>query len=382
MRRNPVILGVVLAVMSALPAGLTQGKYALEGGWRGLLRVPVGQQMICTAIFDLKEGSYTGSITSFQGNVMIPLTGIVVEKEKVQAQFNVKTVEGVKTITINFVLSEDSLVGSGELRIGEKTTPLNYELKRMAPVDLDYNRILLESDPILKKQHIDSFASKYPDSELLAHAYEQGAYLGRQTNNREMMIECGEKSLAIRPDNFVLMTELGYAYIQKENAEKAEALALRALELAQQAQKPEQANQEQWEQARKSLMATNFSTLGFVHLHRAQNLQALPERSSEARQAVLPFKKALEYNSRDDFSYYGLGVASVILNDYPVAESNLAKAVALNGAMAGNARSVLEQIYKATHKNSLEGLEEVIAKARSELGISLPNFRPDRGVRP
>lgn len=375
MGRHILSLIAASGALVSLPLGLSQGKPSLEGGWRGLLRVPVDQQMICTAIFDIKDGKYVGLITAFRGDVAVPLTGITVEQEKVRAQFDVSTVEGPKTVTIDFVMKEDSLVGSAELRIGAKTTPLSYELKRMTPADTDFARIQLENDPARKKRHIDTFVAKYPDSDLIPFAYEQGAYAGRQANDADMMIEYGEKALAMRPDNFVLMTELGYGYVRKGNADKAEELALRALELAQKAQMPEGVNAEQWQQARKSVLGTNYSTLGFAHLHRAQNLQAAAEKSRAAGQAVLPFKKALEQNGRDDFSYYGLGVASALLNDYPAAESNLAKAVALNGAMAAIARNVLEGLYKVTHKNSLEGLESVIAKARAELGIPAPDLR-------
>ena len=67
-------------------------------------------------------------------------------------------------------------------------------------------------------------------------------------------------------------------------------------------------------------------------------------------------------------SLWRLGTAHALLNDYPNAESNLAKAVAINGIAASYARTTLEEIYKAQHKGSLEGLDKVIAKAKSELG--------------
>jgi tetratricopeptide (TPR) repeat protein len=89
----------------------------------------------------------------------------------------------------------------------------------------------------------------------------------------------------------------------------------------------------------------------------------------EAQQAIAPFKKALEFNPGDDFSYYGLGLSYATLNDYPNAESSLAKAVALQGPALNNAQSTLQDIYKRRHSNSLDGLDEVIAKAKAELGI-------------
>ena len=82
------------------------------------------------------------------------------------------------------------------------------------------------------------------------------------------------------------------------------------------------------------------------------------------------FDRALEYHPTDDFPLYGIGFTHAILNDYPKAEAYLAKAVAVNGIVMASARSLLEQIYKSQHNQSLNGLEQVIAKAKAELGLS------------
>ena len=146
-----------------------------------------------------------------------------------------------------------------------------------------------------------------------------------------------------------------------------EELAERALELIAGFQKPAQMPEEEWTTTRKALMGGNFSTLGMIHLRRAQAAQNPAEKKSGAEKAVAPLKKALENQPKDDYSYYYLGFAYVLLNDYSNAESSLAKAVALNGVASPNARKLLEDLYKAQHKNSLEGLDKVIAKAKSEL---------------
>jgi tetratricopeptide (TPR) repeat protein len=278
-------------------------------------------------------------------------------------------VEGPKSIPIQFILSGDSLKGSGELTIGEKTTVLDYDLKRMPQIEVDYDTILAERNPTTKKQLIDDFVSRYPESELAAYAYEQGVWLGRQTNDLEMMSTYGEKSLALWPDNFVLLTEMGNTYVQAKRLDQAETKALRALELIDKAPKPPQATDQQWEQGKRAAQSTNFSTIGYVHLYRSMDNQDQDAKRREAQQAIAPFKKALEFNPGDDFSYYGLGLSYASLNDYPNAESSLAKAVALNGPALNNAKSTLQEIYKRQHKNSLEGLDEVIAKAKAELGI-------------
>jgi len=50
-----------------------------------------------------------------------------------------------------------------------------------------YNRMHNEVDPAEKKNLIDRFVSDYQGSGLLAYVYQDGVYLGGQSNNIEMM---------------------------------------------------------------------------------------------------------------------------------------------------------------------------------------------------
>ncbi len=236
----------------------------------------------------------------------------------------------------------------------------------------EYNRLHNEVDPAAKKNLIDEFVEKYPSSGLLAYVYQDGVYLGRQSNNIEIMAEYGEKSLVLWPDNYTLLTELGSAYVQRNRVDLAEARASQALEMVAAAEKPQHMTAQQWAEGRKMLMSSNYNTLGYVHVRRAQASQDEAVRRREAEYAITPFRRALEYVPTDDFSFYGLGYAYTILNDYPNAESNLAKAVVVNGIIMGSARRLLEEVYKSRHKQSLEGLEQVIAKAKTELDAYEP----------
>ncbi len=234
----------------------------------------------------------------------------------------------------------------------------------------DYNKMHNAYDPTLKKILIDDFVSKYPDSGLLAYVYQDGVYLGRQTNNIEMMADYGEKSLDMWPDNYTLLTELGSVYVQRDRVDQAEVKAKRALDLVAKADKPARMSDQQWIEGKKMLLASNYTTLGYVHLRRAQASQDPLVRRNEADSAISPFTTALEYHPIDDFSFYGIGFAYAILNDYPNAESNLAKAVAVNAIVVASARTLLEDIYRSQHMQSLDGIDQVIARARAELGIS------------
>lgn len=233
-----------------------------------------------------------------------------------------------------------------------------------------YNRMHNEVDPAEKRSLIDKFANDYPESGLLAYVYQDGVYLGRQSNHIEMMAEYGEKSLDLWPENYTLLTELGSVYVQRGRVDQAEVMASRALELVAVADKPAYMTEQHWAEGKKMLLAGNNTTLGFVELRRAQASEEAAVRKGGAENAIAAFHRALEHQPNDDFALYGLGFAYAILNDYQHAESNLAKAVAVNGIVVTNARNLLEEIYRSQHNQSLAGLELVIARAKAELGFS------------
>jgi len=264
-----------------------------------------------------------------------------------------------------------------------ETTTFEYRLKRVSdnPATADvttpvippeeqreFDKIGAETNAAAKRQLIDAFVQQHPQSNLLAAVYQAGAYLAREANDIAMMEDYGSKSLAAFADNFVLMTDLSDAYVRRNMPDKAEPMAKRALELINAAPKPAGLPEEQFLKGKRVLSATNFATLGFVCLRRAQKMTDSAQRREEAEKSVNPFKRALELQPADDYILYGLGFAYGLQNDYANAESTLAKAVAANGPISPSARPMLEDIYKARHQ-SLDGLDQIIARARSELGV-------------
>lgn len=233
----------------------------------------------------------------------------------------------------------------------------------------DYTRMHNEADPDLRRELIERFVGTYPESGLLAYVYQDGFYLGRRANDLKIMTLYGEKSLQLWPGNYTLLTELAGAYVQRNLLEEAEAKAAAALKLLDRAARPSHIPEQQWTADKKVLLSRNHVTLGFAHVRRAHLIQDAEMRRIEAEDAIAKFRRALEQRPVDDFAFYGLGFAGMLLNDYATAESNLARAVAVDGILMPNARLLLEDLYKSQHKQSLAGLEEVIAKARKEIGF-------------
>jgi len=233
----------------------------------------------------------------------------------------------------------------------------------------DYNRLHAEMDPAEKRNQIDDFIKRYPESGLLAYVYQEGAYLGRQLNRIDMMEAYGEKSLQYWPGNYTLLTDLASACVQRNRVEVGGKMAKQAIDLVTTAVKPAHITEQHWAEEKRLLLAGNYATLGYMFLRRAQASADPTVRMSEAEYSVNPFERALEYSPIDDYALYGLGYAWVIMDEYRAAESNLAKAVAVGGIAMASARRLLEDIYRARHNQSLEGLNHVIAKAKADLGL-------------
>ncbi len=358
----------------------------LEGRWAGIVRSPQGGQMAAQVIIKKQGEGYTGSISDFQpGKPMIPFQALTYDdkQKKAVARFLFAPPRGPSTtVSVSFSVAGDTLLGNTSVKLGS-SPPVQfvYELKRQAdwgdailpdnqpPEIEEFNKIKAQRDADAKIKMIDDFVKKYPDSSMKAYALQEGALLGKQMNDIEMMADYGEKSLAAWPDNFVLMTELASAYVQRRMVDKAEEKAMKAIALVEKADKPPQITEDQWQTGRKNVLTTNFSTLGFVHLIRAQSNKDQAAMRAECEKAITPFKQALDLMPADDYSLYGLGVVYALLEDYSNAESNLAKATVIAGQISSLSRPMLEQIYKSHHNGSLDGLDQVLANAKKQLGL-------------
>jgi tetratricopeptide (TPR) repeat protein len=350
-------------------------KDPVENGWESTMRSRMGDRPA------KEEGPANWTRTpSLQDNEKV-------DREGVATRAPVKAPTDPVVRNHRSGVKRENLPGHPELDSGNHTVYLSYNLKGVEDLETqaappakpqagqapskaeedDFNKLLAENDAAAKKRMIDEFLQKYPESGLTGQVHRVAADLGQRTNNADMIIKHGERALVAFPEDFPVMSILATAYVDRNELDKSEELAERALQLIAVFQKPAQMPEEEWTATKKALMGGNFSTLGMIHLRRAQAAQNPAEKKSGAEKAVAPLKKALENQPKDDYSYYYLGFAYVLLNDYSNAESSLAKAVALNGVASPNARKLLEDLFKTQHKNSLEGLDKVIAKAKSEL---------------
>ena len=185
-----------------------------------------------------------------------------------------------------FDIRGENLAGRWELDPGNQTVDLSYNLKGVqaqaappakpqagqAPSKVeedDFNKLLAEKDFSARKRLIDEFLQKYPDSILNGQVHRLGTDLGQRTNNPDMIIQHGEKTLAAFPGDFPVMSILANAYAERNELDKSEATAHKALQLIAAFQKPPEMPEEEWARTSKALMGGNYSTIGMIHLRRA-----------------------------------------------------------------------------------------------------------------
>jgi tetratricopeptide (TPR) repeat protein len=82
------------------------------------------------------------------------------------------------------------------------------------------------------------------------------------------------------------------------------------------------------------------------------------------------YEKVIKFDPKKDDVYYYLGMCKWQTKDQEGAIAAFAKAVVLNNkTLAPKAKQYMEDLYKAQHSGSLDGLDQVLAKAKSDLGL-------------
>lgn len=83
------------------------------------------------------------------------------------------------------------------------------------------------------------------------------------------------------------------------------------------------------------------------------------------------YGKVLKFDPKSEAAHYFTGMSKWQTQDQAGAIDSFAKCVVINGPnYAAKAKTYMEQLYKAEHNGSADGIDQTLAKAKSELGIN------------
>jgi tetratricopeptide (TPR) repeat protein len=208
-----------------------------------------------------------------------------------------------------------------------------------------FQAIRNELDPNRKIQFVDDFAAKYPNSTLLTYAYflAQGAAL--QKNDISAVISYGEKSLALKPDNFNALMVMAKILplpqsLQNEanpdtKLNEAEKDGQKALELVNTLEKPASETDEAFQKRKSEYLENIHSGLAMVHFQRAMgglagvDQQELAKAEAEYKLAVAAVPdpnpedyfrlgEVCEYENKDDDAVQAFNKVSQMSLDNPM----------------------------------------------------------------
>lgn len=195
-----------------------------------------------------------------------------------------------------------------------------------------------------------AYASK-PSAQFakaIAEAYKE---LGNDTK----FIQWAEKTIALMPDDVEMLYELirKTAATQPAQSVKYAKLCLRALP---EAKKPADKDELTWKNNVNAMYAISYASIG-----------AAAYQSNNYAEAITNLSNSVKYLKRNENAYYFLGMSYWQQNKISEAMLNFAKAYLIKGSTSQSAKQNLDKLWKAGHKDSLAGEQQVLERAAQDL---------------
>lgn len=175
--------------------------------------------------------------------------------------------------------------------------------------------------------------------------------------NWDKYLSYGQKMLAEfpmdQPQGYTTAIQMAQVYIQKQDVASATDLLSKVMDVYGD-KVPPNTQEAQWN-------ATRAFAYGVI----ASGIYA----KKDYPKAQELFEKVAKFDPRREDAHYYIGMCQWQTQNPEGAIDSFAKCTVLNGQLAKRAQQYLEQLYKARHNDTLDGLDQVLAKAKSELGM-------------
>ena len=180
------------------------------------------------------------------------------------------------------------------------TSATGKQLEATYEEAMAYQALQNELDPDKCLQLVADFEKRFPTSQLLSHAYTQGANAAQEKGDFKEVIDLGEKSLKLDPENVLSLVLVALALPQPkvlddlsptETAQRlaeAEGYAQRALLLTDKVPKKAEETDEQFQKRKAGLVSDTHSALGMVWLQRDESDKAIAEFQTAIAAAPKP----------------------------------------------------------------------------------------------
>jgi len=153
---------------------------------------------------------------------------------------------------------------------------------------MGYKTMENELDPDKRLRMVEEFEQRFPNSELMSYVYTQAAKAYREKGDLNKLVEYGEKSLKLDPDNIFSLLMVGIALPQPRMLEgnpelsarrlaTAETDGNRALKLIETLPPKPSETEEQLKKRKDGLASDGHNALAIVHMERDESAKAIGE---------------------------------------------------------------------------------------------------------
>jgi tetratricopeptide (TPR) repeat protein len=184
------------------------------------------------------------------------------------------------------------------------TSPSGVELQASLVEALALQHIENELDLDQRLRMAREFEEKFPNSALLSYVYTQAAKAYEQKGDFDEVVQYGQKSLKLDPDNTFTLVIMALALEQpkmlqgsrdevRERLSQAETDANRALTLLEKLKRGPNETEEQFQERKGSIAADAHFALGVVEMQK-----------DYFEKAVTQYKMAISSTTKPTFQYY------------------------------------------------------------------------------
>jgi len=218
----------------------------------------------------------------------------------------------------------------------------------------------------------EAFLSRFPQSSFLAQAYEVAARASFDLQKYESGLDYARQSLALLPENPLLLVPLADVEAQGRLNDDAIAHADEALQGLQSFAAPSSVREQEWPDVKRRLEASANYSKGRALLQQALELPAGEKRAHVLETSEFALASAQQLNSTDIEITYALGLVQLTLGKASEAVTNFAAIYRGGSEAAPKALENLLAIHKLLYPRSDLPFETFVQQALDRWTIARP----------
>jgi len=224
-------------------------------------------------------------------------------------------------------------------------------------------------------QRAKFFLDTFPQSAFLAQAYEVAALASFDLQDYQSGLSYAEKSLALLPENSLLLVPVADIEARERRNEVAIVHARDALDDLDRFGSPASITSQDWVELKRKLAASANFVLGRASLSKALELPSGTERTALIADCEASLSKAVDLNPTDPEITYLLGLAQLVSGKLNSAAGSFARVYHGGSEFAPKALQDLRSIYMGLDVKTRVSFEAFLKQSEAS-GAASQTFAP------